>query len=336
MTTSINHDIYSINLSRKRLRMKKRIFPLIIVSLISSHAFSATIYYTNPDSTAATWIKNNAADSRAITIKNAIADKPMARWFTGTSQSTDNLTATITSYTTAAKNAGATPLLVAYNIPGRDCSGGASSGGAASAITYKQWIDNFIAGIGSRAAVVILEPDAIADADCLTSDKRTERFSLLNYAATAFSTKAPAAQVYIDAGNPNWLTAAKAGEYLNTAGVEKVTGFALNVSNFYTTEQNTTYGNSINSFLSSSYGFTKSFLIDTSRNGNGANPGDWCNPPGRKIGVTTNALTTNIMTAWVKVPGNSDGESSPTANCHGGPSAGTFSPDLAIKLINGN
>ncbi|WP_231566758.1 glycoside hydrolase family 6 protein [Erwinia sp. 9145] len=325
-----------MNLTLNRLNMKNKIFLSVIASLISSNAFSATVYYTNPDSTAATWVKNNAADSRTATIKNAIADKPMARWFTGTSQSTDDLTSKITSYTTAAKNASATPLLVAYNIPGRDCSGGASSGGAASATAYKKWIDNFIAGIGSRAAVVILEPDAIADADCLTSDKRDERFSLLNYAATAFSTKAPAAQVYIDAGNPAWLNAAKAGEYLNRAGVKKVKGFALNVSNFYTTAQNTTYGNNINSFLSSSYGFTKSFLIDTSRNGNGANPGDWCNPPGRKIGTVTQALTANIMAAWVKVPGNSDGASSPTADCHGGPAAGTFSPGLATKLINGN
>lgn len=308
----------------------------IILALAGNHVYAANDFYANPDSTAATWVKQNSNDSRAATIAASISSVPTARWFTGTSQATANLNSNVASYTTAAQNANKTPILIAYNIPGRDCSGGASSGGAVSATAYKQWIDDFISGIGARAALVILEPDAIADIECLSADKRVERVNLLSYSVSQFKSKAPAAQVYLDAGNANWKPASTMAKYLNDSGVKDAKGFALNISNFYMTNQTTSYGQQINALLASNYGYTKSMVIDTSRNGNGALSGNWCNPPGRKIGVTPQVITSTVTAVWAKVPGNSDGSSSPTADCHGGPAAGVFSPDLAIKLINGS
>jgi endoglucanase len=61
-----------------------------------------------------------------------------------------------------AASAGAVPVLVAYNIPNRDCSGGYSAGGASDGAAYRDWIRRFALGIGARRAVVILEPDALA------------------------------------------------------------------------------------------------------------------------------------------------------------------------------
>ena len=52
------------------------------------------------------------------------------------------------------------PVLVAYNLPFRDCAQ-YSAGGAADTAAYKAWIDGFAAGIGDRAATVILEPDGL-------------------------------------------------------------------------------------------------------------------------------------------------------------------------------
>ena len=123
--------------------------------------------------------------------------------------------------------------------------------------------------------------------------------------------------------------------YLNAAGVKGARGFALNVSNFYTLDQSRAYGDAINAKLSSEHDYTKSMVVDTSRNGNGARPGDWCNPPGRKIGARSQALTENVLAIWAKIPGNSDGASSSSRDCHGGPAAGTFSPDLGVRLIDG-
>ena len=74
--------------------------------------------------------------------------------------------------------AGAYPVLVAYNIPHRDCAGH-SGGGAGTADGYRAWIRAFKAGIGSRQAAVILEPDALAALDCLSAAGRTQRLALL-------------------------------------------------------------------------------------------------------------------------------------------------------------
>lgn len=302
---------------------------------MAGQALAANGYYVNPDSTAARWVEQHASDSRAALIKASIADVPTARWFTGSSQSTGALKHAVASYTTAAQAAEKVPILVAYNIPGRDCAGGASAGGASNAADYREWIGQFIGGIGARQALVILEPDAIADLGCLAADKQTERLALLQSAITAFASQAPAAKVYLDAGNAYWQPAATVAKALNQAGVKAASGFALNVSNYYTTAQSQAYAGQVNGALSGANGYTKPWLIDTSRNGKGANPGDWCNPSGRKLGVTPQALSSTVLAVWAKVPGNSDGASSPTTDCHGGPAAGVFSPALAVKLING-
>jgi len=47
-------------------------------------------------------------------------------------------------------------------------------------------------------APIILEPDALAVADCLSADQRQERFDLMRYAVDTL-TRNPAAAVYIDA-----------------------------------------------------------------------------------------------------------------------------------------
>ena len=63
----------------------------------------------------------------------------------------------------------------------------------------------------------------------------------------------------------------------------------------------------------------KRFVVDTSRNGQGPwtptasypDPQDWCNPPGRGLGLTPTADTGNELIdafLWIKIPGESDGE----------------------------
>ncbi len=55
---------------------------------------------------------------------------------------------------------GRVPVLVAYDIPFRDCAQ-YSSGGAVDTASYEAWIAGFARGIGRRKAVVILEPDSL-------------------------------------------------------------------------------------------------------------------------------------------------------------------------------
>src|ERR1700721_2830387 len=62
----------------------------------------------------------------------------------------------------AARLQHAVPIFVAYNIPGRDCSQ-YSAGGAPSDAAYDAWIDSIKSALGDAKAVVMLEPDALAN-----------------------------------------------------------------------------------------------------------------------------------------------------------------------------
>ena len=133
------------------------------------------------------------------------------------------------------------------------------------------------------------------------------------------------ASVYIDIGHPKWLSVPKAVSYLGLCDVHKVNGFALNTSNYYATTTCYEYGKKISKRLNNTH-----FVIDTSRNGNGANS-EHFNPFGRSIGeYPTTKTCDEIVDAylWVKVPGESDGR------VNGGPKAGRFSHHLALDLIH--
>ena len=98
------------------------------------------------------------------------------------------------------------PVLVAYNIPNRDC-GLHSGGGSSDAAAYQRWIDALARGLGAGPAAVILEPDALA-ANCLDAVSQRERLALLNGAVERLTAQ-PGIAVYIDAGNPTWVPAAR-------------------------------------------------------------------------------------------------------------------------------
>jgi endoglucanase len=179
--------------------------------------------------------------------------------------------------------------------------------------------------------VVVIEPDAVAQLDCLPNDtERNTRLSLLRYATEQFRDKAPNTWAYLDGGNATWIAADTMAQRLESAGVRNIRGFSINVSNYLTTAESTSYGGSVNASLSSRYGYTKSFVVDTSRNGNGSN-GEWCNPAGRKLGVTAQTGGGAELLLWVKVPGDSDGQCGIAPNTP----AGQFDPNLATRLING-
>jgi endoglucanase len=212
------------------------------------------------------------------------------------------------------------PLLVAYNIPNRDC-GGASGGGAADSSAYKGWIDSFAGAIGSHPVAVILEPDALAHGECAD-----DRFETLAYAVTALKKQA-GAHVYIDAGHAGWVDAGTMAGRLKSANIAAADGFSLNVSSFQSNADSISYGSSISSQVGG-----KPFVIDTSRNGKGPNGGAWCNPPGRGLGSKPGSPTGNPLVhafLWVKRPGESDGSS---GDCNGGPGAGQWFQSYAVEL----
>ncbi|HXD54114.1 MAG TPA: glycoside hydrolase family 6 protein [Solirubrobacteraceae bacterium] len=288
--------------------------------------FAATGLYVEPGSpasqTAAEWAREGRSAEAAQIEK--IATRPVAKWFGDWTYGHGGAGGDVSWWVGQAAAARRLPLLVAYDLPWRDCSQ-YSSGGAADAAAYKKFIDEMAAGIAGRSAAVILEPDALSELECLGSEQQSSYYSLLSYAVKTLA-KGGTTAVYLDAGHAGWQPAATIAGRLKKAGVAGARGFSLNVSSFGATAAEESYGEAIVAAL----GGGAHFVIDTSRNGRGAAPGgEWCNPPGRGLGTAPTAAAGNAETdalLWVKHPGTSDG------TCNGGPAAGSWWPAAALEL----
>jgi endoglucanase len=270
---------------------------------------------------------DSAGDPADAALMRQIARRPTATWLGGAAADAGRTAAALAR---RGARVGAAPIIVLYAIPHRDC-GGASSGGAATASQYRAWVNAVASGLGRRRAVVILEPDATGHiaGECLPVAAATEREALLAYAIGDLKRRTRAT-VYLDAGNAGWIAARDMVPVLQRAGIRRADGFAINVGNFYTTAQSRRYGHTLSRMLQG-----KHFVIDTSRNGNGAYSGPltptWCNPPGRALGAapTTNTGDRSVdALLWIKHPGASDGSCRP-----GEPPAGAWWPEYALGLV---
>ena len=280
--------------------------------------FDDMLLYVDPTSPARkqadAWKTSRPQDAALL---ERIASEPTATWIGDWNQ---NVRRDVDEVVTRATKVGAMPVLVAYNIPERDC-GLYSAGGASSSAQYMKWISEFAAGLEGRESTVILEPDAVA-AQCLKGDAEDERMRLI---ATAVNTlRAAGAAVYIDAGNPTWHSPEEMASRLRRAGIADAAGFSLNVSNFYTTSENVRFGERLSGLIGG-----KHFIIDTSRNGRGSANGEWCNPAGRGLGASPTVETGHRLVdafLWIKRPGESDG------SCKGAPAAGQWYVEYALGL----
>ena len=263
-----------------------------------------------------------AKDPAKAAILEKIAKEPQALWL---GEWSGDIFKAVRATMESAKASGGMPIFIAYNLPGRDC-GQHSAGGLKNGDEYRRWIRRLAAGIGDGGAVIILEPDAIGLLTrCLDNKQQDERLALIKDAVRVLRQN-PKVAVYIDSGHAHWDPAPVFAERIKRAGVDEANGFSLNTSNYVTTEENLAFGKAISEAL----GGSTHFIIDTSRNGNGATPdNEWCNPAGRKLGKPPTTVTGEPLVdgyLWLKRPGESDGA------CNGGPKAGDFWTDRAIDL----
>ncbi len=279
-------------------------------------------FYVDPISAAMVAANNANPPSSELT---AVANTPQAYWLDQAFPAS-TVAGTASRLAGAAQAAGAMPVLTLYALPHRDC-GSFAAGGFSTADGYRQWIDAVASGLGSSPAAIILEPDALAMADCLSADQRQERFDLIRYAVDTL-TRNPAAAVYIDGGHSRWLSAEEMAARLNQVGVDHARGFSLNTTNYYTTDEQIGYGEAVSGLTNGSH-----YVIDTSRNGAGPAPEgplNWCNPDGRALGTPPTADTAGAHAdayLWIKRVGESDGSCG-----RGEPRAGHFVNQFAIDL----
>jgi endoglucanase len=139
----------------------------------------------------------------------------------------------------AARLEHAVPIFVAYNIPGRDCSE-YSAGGAPTDAAYDAWIGAIGNALGNAKAVVLEEPDALANlpgycgsgyAAEFPDITNTTRIGDIRYAVTTLEND-PDISLYLDGGNSGWQNVGGMAETLAAADIQQTQGFFLNVSNY--------------------------------------------------------------------------------------------------------
>lgn len=294
------------------------------VGLLHPHAASAaeSTFYVDPQTQAARWVAANPNDSRTAVIRDRIASVPQARWFTQTN--TAEVRGQVDAFVGSAAAAGKVPILVVYNVPNRDC-GGASSGGAPSHQAYRQWVDQVAAGLGNRPATIILEPDVLAlMSDCQNASQQAETSASMAYAGKSLKAGSSQAKVYFDAAHSAWLSASAMASRLVAADIaNSAHGISLNVSNYRANSELIPYAKAV---VAATGAPNLKIVIDTSRNGNGPAGSEWCDPPGRAIGIPSTTETGDAAVdayLWIKLPGEADG-------CIAG--AGQFVPQRAYDL----
>lgn len=207
-----------------------------------------------PNSQALAQIRSLAAGGSTVEASQLqqMVGTPTATWFV--SGSPTDVQQGVAGVVKSAVAAGTVPIIVAYDIPGRDCAQ-YSAGGATSTSQYDAWIDGVAAGIGNATVVVLLEPDSLGllPSDCGGPNSSypysdSDRYAQLSYAVTALEAK-PNAQVYLDGTQSAWQPVGTIAQRLATAGVAKTEGFFLNVSNFEPTQDQVHYGTWISECL---------------------------------------------------------------------------------------
>jgi endoglucanase len=304
--------------------MSLAVATVVGVGLLRPHAAAAadSAFYVDPDTGAARWVAANPNDSRTAVIRDRIANVAQARWFTTTN--TSAVRAQVDGFVGAAAAAGKIPIMVVYNVPNRDC-GGASSGGAPSHQAYRQWVDQVAAGLAGRPATIILEPDVLAMmSDCQSAAQQAETAASMAYAGKALRAGSSQARVYFDAAHSAWLSAGEMARRLVQADIaNSAHGISVNVSNYRANSELIPYAKAV---VAATGAPNLKIVVDTSRNGNGPAGSEWCDPPGRAIGIETTNVTGDAAVdayLWIKLPGEADG-------CIA--AAGQFVPQRAYDL----
>jgi len=263
---------------------------------------------------------DTSAPDEARAAAAYLAEQPTAYWLTPERDPIGEVWGRIAHLAVEAREQDATLAVVVYGLPGRDC-GNFSAGGLDEA-DYATWtgeIGKALDNARDVQRIVVLEPDSLALApECGNLGDRTRQ---LTTAVDALS--GSDAWIYLDGGHSTWHEPATMADIIAQTGLlDRVRGFATNVSNYNHAASEFDYAHAVAAALGGGHA-----IIDTSRSGAGGN-GVWCNARDRLIGEPGGTFGDEVVDTnlWIKPPGESDGP------CNGGPAAGSWWPDAAIEL----
>lgn len=308
-------------------------------------------YYINPGYVAKVEasIKESPADAALL---KKVESYPTAIWLSSI-KGTSAVSKTLDDALAQQKKTGKPVVTVfaIYNLPERDCAASASNGeltvGDGGEKKYqKQFIDKIAVAFKAHPAqriVVIVEPDSLANIATNMSIAKCASAEQVYRHSIAYAVKTlamPNVSLYLDAAHAGWLGWSKNREKIakifsevlaEAGGVDKIRGFATNVSNYDTLTpgdlaklepsdpcpDELTYVKILDTALSEAGITGKGFVIDTSRNGRAGirtKAGSWCNVKGAGLGERPRATPAPLIDAyfWIKPPGEGDGGSDST------------------------
>jgi endoglucanase len=210
------------------------------------------------------WPAYQRATGRNKRLMGKIALRPSAYWF-GAWFGDGDIRQAMQQY--IAQDTGGDPNTMAQvavfrldSWEGAACSTALSGSQQAS---YRRWIDNFAAGVGSSRVALILQPDMPF---ALCAPTRAP-FDLVAYAARRF-TALPHTTVYIDAGAAWWpLKPSQGADMLIAAGLRHVRGFAMDDTQYDSVSSELEWGARIEGELAARGVRGKHMIINTVESG---------------------------------------------------------------------
>ena len=240
-----------------------------VMTAVAGAATSTQFYVPNPDKGALAQISDllSKQDKTDANLIRAMTSESHAAWFTGGTPA--EVQRQVNQTVNAAAGQHSVPVLVAYDLPFRDC-GQYSAGGALNTADYLAWIDGFARGIGSSKAVVLLEPDGLGiipyntdingNAEWCRPDlsgtgltpatANQARYDQIR-GAVARLEQQPNVSLYLDGTHSAWLGVGDIAQRLVKADVANAQGFFLNVSNYQFTQNGVQYGTWISECIAS-------------------------------------------------------------------------------------
>jgi len=199
-----------------------------------------------------------------------IAERPRTKWY-GSFVPDRSIRSTVTSYV-ASTQAGNPETLAQVAIfrmvpwEARACTRPTTRAEAAS---YRTWIQELAAGIGTAHTLVVMQPDGPF---LLCAPDRAAKSELLTWATQTLSAL-PNTSVYIDAGAADWCESGTAQEsfrcarILELSGIQYARGFALDSTHYNGPVENIDRGAEIVALLQADGYGEKHFIVDTAKSG---------------------------------------------------------------------
>jgi endoglucanase len=216
------------------------------------------------------WAPYRAASGANKALIGKIALRPRTKWY-GSFVADGAIKDTVRRYIDASQDGDRSKLvqLAVFRMKPWEHTGCTRRATAAEKASYRRWITNLAAGIGTTPALVVMQPDG-PFLWCVPD--RAATGALLTFATKTLSALRNTS-VYIDGGAADWCENGHGADPERCAGILKRTGiryargFALDSSHYTGPTANITLGSKMVSILQRDGYGTKHFILDTAKSG---------------------------------------------------------------------